>query len=40
MEYQVSEKIQEKLKALTENADVQKALAFMEEDQEKVIEKP
>ena len=39
MEYQVSEKIQEKLKALTENADVQKALAFMEEDQEKVIEK-
>ena len=39
MEYQVSEKIQSRLSALTENASVQKALAFMKEDQDKVIEK-
>ncbi len=39
MEYQVSEKVRGKFDALTKNEKVLKALAFMEEDQEAVIEK-
>lgn len=39
MEYQVSGRVQEKLDALTGDAKVQRALAFMEEDHEAVIEK-
>lgn len=39
MKYQVSDKIQEKFEALTKDERVQKALAFMEEDHEQVIEK-
>ena len=39
MDYQVSEKIQNKLNTLTANADVQKALKFMEDDQEAVIDR-
>lgn len=39
MEYQVSDRVQKKLDALTGDAKVQKALKFMEEDQEQVIEK-
>jgi len=39
MKYQVSEDVQEKFKALTGDQKVQKALAFMEEDQENIIEK-
>lgn len=39
MGYQVSEKIQEKFDALTANEKVKKALAYMEEDQDAIIEK-
>lgn len=39
MSYQVSEKIQNKLDALTASEKVQKALKFMEEDHETIIEK-
>ena len=39
MKYQASDKIQEKFEALTKDEKVQKALAFMEEDHEQVIEK-
>lgn len=39
MDYQVSEKIQAKLDALTANEAVQKALKFMEEDQDEIVDK-
>lgn len=39
MKYQISEKVQKKLDALTSDAKVQKALKFMEEDQDQVIGK-
>ena len=37
MEYQVSEKVRDSFQKLTENEKVQKALAFMEADQEEII---
>ena len=39
MEYKVSEKVQKKFDTLTKDAKVQKALQFMEEDQDTVIDK-
>lgn len=39
MEYQVSKKIQDALNALTEDEKVARALRFMEEDQEQIIDK-
>lgn len=39
MEYKVSEKVQKKFDTLTEDAKIQKALQFMEEDQDTVIDK-
>jgi len=39
MEYQISEQVRQKFDALKENEKVQKALKFMEEDQENVIDK-
>ena len=39
MEYQVSEKVRDSFQKLTENEKVQKALAFMEADQEEIIAK-
>ena len=39
MSYQISENIRTKLTSLTENADVKKALAFMIEDHETIVEK-
>ena len=37
MEYKVSEKIQKKFDTLTKDAKVQKALQFMEDDQNEII---
>ena len=39
MEYKVSEKVQKKFDTLTKDAKIQKALQFMEEDQDTVIDK-
>ena len=39
MQYQVSEKVEKTFQALTAQEQVRKALAYMEEDQEKIIEK-
>lgn len=39
MEYQVSQKVQSALDALTANAKVQRALEFMQEDQEEIIQR-
>ena len=39
MQYQVSEEMQSRINALTEKENVQKALKFMEEDQEEIIQK-
>ena len=40
MEYKVSEKVQKKFDTLTKDAKIQKALQFMEEDQDTVIDEP
>ena len=39
MEYKVSEKIQKKFDTLTKDAKVQKALQFMEDDQNEIIDR-
>ena len=39
MEYKVSEKVQKKFDTLTKDAKVQKALQFMEDDQNEVIDR-
>ena len=39
MEYKVSERIQKKFDTLTKDAKVQKALQFMEDDQNEIIDR-